>query len=196
MIVTLQAHSLVENAEPVQVRFTLCLRDQQSKWIQDDGCKVYMDSYMASDGSCFMVTWILFKNHLLEVGPTQNQETMALRTLTTVDLFDFTICEDTHDIEIAFGWGPSHIWLHTTLEGPWPHYMILEVSWDNLWTSSFGLSQFHGRALGSCVKWPLVECLVQTWCGIHNVWVWIFNIHFLLLRWTWWKTKSYLSTFI
>ena len=58
---------------------------------------------MASDGSCFMVTWILFKNHLLEVGPTQNQETMALRTLTTVDLFDFTICEDTHDIEIAFG---------------------------------------------------------------------------------------------
>ena len=30
-------------------------------------------------------------------------------------------------IEIAFGWGPGHIWLHTTLEGPWPHNMILEV---------------------------------------------------------------------
>ena len=26
-----------------------------------DGCKVYMDSYMASNGSCFMVTWIIFK---------------------------------------------------------------------------------------------------------------------------------------
>ena len=30
-----------------------------------DGCEVYMDSYMASNGSCFMVTWTLFKNYLL-----------------------------------------------------------------------------------------------------------------------------------
>ena len=51
-----------------------------------DGCKVYMDSYMASNGSCFMVTWIVFKNHLLEVGLTQHQVTMALRTLITVGL--------------------------------------------------------------------------------------------------------------
>ena len=43
-----------------------------------DECKVYMASYMALNGSCFMVIWIIFKNHLLEVGPTQNQETMAL----------------------------------------------------------------------------------------------------------------------
>ena len=49
-----------------------------------DGCKVYMDSYMTSNASCFMVTWtILKKNHLLEVGQTQNRETMALQTLTT-----------------------------------------------------------------------------------------------------------------
>jgi hypothetical protein len=41
-----------------------------------DGCKVYVDSYMASNGSCFMVTWIIFNNHLLEVGLTQNWETM------------------------------------------------------------------------------------------------------------------------
>ena len=27
----------------------------------------------------------------------------------------------------------------------WPHRMILEVSWDNLWITSFGLSQFHGH---------------------------------------------------
>ena len=51
-----------------------------------DGCKVYMDPYMASNRSCFMVIWIIFKNHLLEVGLTQNWETMALRTLKTVDL--------------------------------------------------------------------------------------------------------------
>ena len=26
-----------------------------------DGCKVCMDSYMTSDGSCFMVTWTIFQ---------------------------------------------------------------------------------------------------------------------------------------
>ena len=30
-----------------------------------DGCKVYVDSYVASNGSCFMVTWTVFKNHLV-----------------------------------------------------------------------------------------------------------------------------------
>jgi hypothetical protein len=55
------------------------------------------------------VSWSLglfFNNHLLEVGLTQNWETMALRTLTTVDLFYFTMREDPHEeksIEIAFG---------------------------------------------------------------------------------------------
>jgi hypothetical protein len=54
----------------------------------------------------FMVTWIIFKNHLLEVGLTQNQETMALRTLTTINLFYFIMCEELHEeqfIEIACG---------------------------------------------------------------------------------------------
>ena len=35
-----------------------------------DDVKVYMDSYMASSGSCVMVTWTIFENHLLEVGLT------------------------------------------------------------------------------------------------------------------------------
>jgi hypothetical protein len=50
--------------------------------------------YMAFTGSCFMVTWIVFKNHLLEVGITQNHETMALRKLTTADSFYFITSED------------------------------------------------------------------------------------------------------
>ena len=63
-----------------------------------DGCKVYMNSYMALNGSCFIVTWTIFRNHLLEVGLTQNHwETMALRTLTTVGLFYFIMCEDPHE---------------------------------------------------------------------------------------------------
>jgi hypothetical protein len=56
-----------------------------------------MDSYMASNGSCFMVTSIISKNHLLKVGLTQNWETMALQTLTTIDLFYSIMCEDPHD---------------------------------------------------------------------------------------------------
>ena len=32
-----------------------------------DGCQVYM----VSNGSCFMVTWTIFENHLLEVGLTR-----------------------------------------------------------------------------------------------------------------------------
>jgi hypothetical protein len=71
-----------------------------------DGCKVYMDSYMASNESCSMVTWTVFKNHLLEVGLTQNREITALQTLTTIDLFYCIMCEDPREwkfIEIAFG---------------------------------------------------------------------------------------------
>ena len=53
--IALQALSLVERSELVHVHFTLWLRDQQSKWMQD-GCKIYMDSYMASNGSGFKIT--------------------------------------------------------------------------------------------------------------------------------------------
>ena len=65
-----------------------------------DGCNVYMDSYMALNGSCFMVTWTIFKNHFLEIGVTQNRETMALRNLTSVDLLYFIMWEDHSRIEI------------------------------------------------------------------------------------------------
>jgi hypothetical protein len=83
---------------------------------------------------------------LLEVGLTQNWETIALWMLTTIDVF--------YHVQgpawIEFHWNSTwlranHIYLHTTLEGPWPHYMILEVYWDGIWTLSFGLSQFHGH---------------------------------------------------
>ena len=97
MTITLQALSLVEKAEPVQVHFTLRLRDQRSMWMQD-GCKVHMDSYMASNGLCVTVTWTIFKNRLLEVGLTQNHwETMALWMLTTVGLLCFIMCKDPHE---------------------------------------------------------------------------------------------------
>ena len=83
-------------AEPVQIHLTLRLRDHRSRLMQD-GCKVYMDSHMALNGSCFMVTWTIFKNHSLEVGSTPNRETTVLRMLTTIDLFYFIMCEDSHE---------------------------------------------------------------------------------------------------
>ena len=114
---------------------------------------------MASNESCFMVTWTIFISHLFEAGVTQDRELMALWTLTTVGLF---MCEDRYKhpfIEIAFGQGPNHIWLHITFEGLWPRYMILEVCWDGLWTLLFGLSQLHGHG-----TWLICEvALSYTW---------------------------------
>jgi hypothetical protein len=62
-----------------------------------DGCRVYMDPYMASNGSCFMVTWAIFNNHLLEIGLVENREIMVLRTLTTNELLQFIVHEDPHE---------------------------------------------------------------------------------------------------
>jgi hypothetical protein len=118
---------------------------------------------MASNGSCFMVTWTILKNNLLEVGLTQNhRETMALWTLTMVDLFYVIMKEDPRKynfVETTFSWGLGHIWLLTTLEGPWPHYTVLEVSWDGLWTRSFGLSLCHGH--GSWLVCEVSICFNQ-----------------------------------
>ena len=63
---------------------------------QMDG-NVYMDSYMALIGSSFMFTWAVFKNHFLEVGLTQNRETMALGMLRAVDLYYCIMYEDLHE---------------------------------------------------------------------------------------------------
>ena len=60
-----------------------------------DGYKTYMDSYMTWNGSCFMVTWTILKNHLLEVGLTQNRETTALRTLIKPLVYSILPCVGT-----------------------------------------------------------------------------------------------------
>ena len=80
--------------------------NKASKWMQE-GCKVYMNSCMILNLSCFMVTWIILKNYLLEVGLTQKWETMALRILTTIDLVYLIMCDDFAWIEINL----NSIWL-------------------------------------------------------------------------------------
>ena len=61
-----------------------------------------------------------------------------------------------------------HIWLHITLEGPWPHYMILEVCWDGLWTLSFGLSQSHGHG-----SWLMCEVALRKGYTVLSVVGWM-----------------------
>ena len=64
-------------------------------------------------------------------------------------------------IEIAFDWRHGHIWLHTTLEDPWPRYMILERCLGTAFGYFLlGSHNFMVAALGSCVKWPLSWGLV------------------------------------
>ena len=67
---------------------------------------------------------------------------------------------------ITYGWGSGHTWRHNTLEGLWPHYMVLEGCWDGLWTLSFELPRFHGYGpwLVCEVTLSLVcECVVFTY---------------------------------
>jgi hypothetical protein len=95
MTITLQALSLVEKAEPVQVHFTLRLRDQWSMWMPD-GHKVYMDSYMASNTSCFMGSY--FQKPPLEGrSNTKPWDSSTPNAHKTVCLFWFIMFEDPHE---------------------------------------------------------------------------------------------------
>ena len=172
MTITLQALTLVEMAELVQVCFTLRLRDQRNRWMQD-GRKVYMDSYMAWNGSCFMVTWTFSKNHLLEVSLTQNRETMTLRTLTTGGLFNFIIREPKW---IKIHWNSIWLraWSHTTSYYTWgsvttPHdfggvlgrpldtfFWALTIPWSRLLAHVWSDPQFSwGPLLVTCLQMAL-----------------------------------------
>ena len=125
-------------------------------WMQDD-CRVYMDSYTASNGSCFMVTWTMSYSQKPPLGGRPNTKPLGDHGTSSahkpIGLFYFIMCEDPHEeefIEIAFSWGPGHIWLHTTCT--WgsvttPHDFggVLGRPLD----AFFWLSEFHGH--GSCL---------------------------------------------
>ena len=138
-----------------------------------------MHGFLHGNGSCFMVTWTTFTHHILEKCLIQNWETMALRSLTSVDLVYVLSCVKTpHEynfIDITFGWGFGHIWLHTTLGAMWPHYMILEVSWDILWTMLLGSHNFMVTALGLCVRWRL-RAWSHQWMGRDRLLQWLSHL--------------------
>jgi len=85
-----------------------------------------------------------FRKPPLEGGPDTKPEDHNTPNAHNRGFIFIIICEDPHEIGIWLR--PCHIWLQTTLKGPWPYYMSLEVCWDGLWTLSFGLSQSHGHS--------------------------------------------------
>jgi hypothetical protein len=71
------------------------------------GCNVYMDSYVASNGSCFVVTWIVFKSRPLGGRPRATFHT-RLRARD----------HSTSSTLIGGKGRASSSSLHTMLEGP------------------------------------------------------------------------------
>ena len=110
----------------------------------------------AQVGNKLYTTECFLKNYTRIYPCFKHKVVMNINTL-----FDFIICDDPQEynfIEITFGWGANHIWLHTKLVDPWPHYMTLEVPWDGFGTLSFGLSQFHGHG-----TWLMCEVTLYDW---------------------------------
>ena len=183
MPITFQALSLVEKAEePIHVCFTLRLRDQMSKWMPY-GCKVYVASYMASNGSCFMITWISLKKYLLDLGLTPKTR-RPWHYECSQPLIYYSYHVQGHAwIEIHW----NSIWLrarsHVTSQYTWGSVTTLHDFGGVFRTTFghflFGSHNFMVTALGSCVKWPLIFgialCMLNTLydtlyaCGTHEV---------------------------
>ena len=141
----------MEKAKRVRVPFALRLRDQRSMWMQD-GCKVCMDSYVASKGPCFMVTWAILKNHPLEVGLTQNQETIALWLLTIVWF-----------ILIYHVWGPA--WTEIHQNSIWwraPLRIASYYIWGSM-TTLHDLGGLLGRLLYHAPWSRILKCIVKSY---------------------------------
>ena len=104
--------------------------------------KAYMYSHMASNGSCFTITWIIFKNHLLEVGLTKPRDHGTLKAYNG----RFTLSYHTWDIH----WNlirlraRSHMTSQYTQGSVTTLHDFGGVFWRPLDTF-FGLSQFHGH---------------------------------------------------
>ena len=136
---------------------------------------------MASNGSCFMTSWTIFKNYLLEGGLTQNHwETMPLRMLTTADLFFFYQVWGSAWIEIHW----ISIWLRT-----WSH-MTSHYTWGSVTTLN-GFGGGLGRPLDTffwalTISWS--RFLAHVWSipkghsthEIEGLWLMHFKIFLLV----------------
>ena len=131
-------------------------------WMQD-GCKVYVDSYMASNGSCFMVTWTISKKSSLGGKPDTKWEDHG--TLNAHKCWFILFYRVWWSVWIEIYW--NSIWLRTrsrmTSHYTWGFVSTLHdfggvLRHYGLWTLSFGLSQFHGHG-----PWLVCEVALSIW---------------------------------
>ena len=140
---------------------------------EQDGCKVYMDPYMASNGSFFMVTRTIFpKPSLGDMSSTKPGDYGTPKSYHPLFIIFYHVRGlrmSRNTLKMAFGWRSCQIWLHTTLEGPWPNYVILEVSWDSFWTLLGGSHKFHGHG-----SWFMCGVALGNVRNVRNVPSWCF----------------------
>jgi hypothetical protein len=111
---------------------------------------------MASNGSCFMVTWTTFRNHLLEVKPNTKPRDHGTIECSHPLIYSILSCVRDrleYKIHSNSSWlrAQSHITSHYTRGSVTAIHDFGDVFGQPL-TLSFGRSQSRGTALGSCVK--------------------------------------------
>ena len=122
-----------------------------------------MDFSMVSNGSFFMVTWIVFKNHLLEIGLNKPRDHGTPKS------------HNNWFITFYHLWGPrmnrtpwNSIWLrsrsHMIWHYNWGHVTTLQdfgSVWGRPLDTPFGLSQFNGHGC-----WLMCEVNHDTQCQL------------------------------
>ena len=138
-------------------------------WGTNKVCECEMDvksTYilcMTSNGSCFMVTYIIFKNHLLEVGLTQKPGDHGTRKAHSrwVILFYHV-------------WEPA--WIETHWNGTWLRarsHMASHYTWESV-TTLHDVGGVLGRPLDNffwalTISWS--QLLARVWSGPEPFWV-------------------------
>ena len=150
--VTLQAFSLVEKVELVQVCSTLCLRNQRSMWMQG-GCKVNMESSMALNG-------ITFHGHL----DYCQKPPLGGRPNTNPGDHGTPNAHNHWFILFYHVWGPAwikihwkNIWLRAQSHDFTLHFSLLCPSIDCL----FKRAAHYGDIVGSSPNKPIFYSLIK-----------------------------------
>ena len=161
MTIALQALTLVEKAEPIQVHFALRLKDHRSMWMQG-GCKLVKSTWIPTWHQLNCVSWSL---GLFSLGPVAGRPHTKPGDHGTPNAHNRWFILSYHV------WGPAWIevhWISICLR--FRSNMTSHYTWGSVTTlhdfwrcggTTFGhfLSSSHNfmvTALGLCMKWPLV----------------------------------------
>jgi hypothetical protein len=148
-------------------------------WWRRQSRSKFASHYSRGTNGVFLhvIKWIMFHGHLdyfqkPPLGGRPNTKTRRPHHSERSQPLIYSIlsCMKIHMnrkfIKIAFGWGPGHIWLHTTQESPWSHYMVLEVVLGRPSDTFFwALTISWSRLLAHVWSGP-PKALQQIWCRL------------------------------